>query len=489
MSDSSAKKTTKNVQTGESEEEKKNQETTPSSTGSRVPPKINYNSETSDPYRSNVTIMSTNTRGLGKIDFGSYGVQPAPFLHSKNAINTTNETNKSKTNWSVKEVEAIDICDQEMELCGMKPCEVFVPCALEAMDEEIGLLIPGLVREERKQDQSESELGSEEEAGEEWSPRLKISDTCCIVSNGIEECQQLVPLSLARVSNDLDLRLESSGESGRTKHSPQIEGFVVLQHKAIAFAIHLYECPNDTSSTVIEFQKRNGDGFIFQKFFGQCLEKLNEDMSELRNCRLDTSTGWGSLPSLDGLLFDELQSKTCLWDKECLDLLTTLIEDGSGEAVDMLGNLCEEMERHVSLRAQVLQHKPLMEQIITHVLTHQDQCFVSLGLEALHIGLDEEKLELVKDVLRSYQALAFVIALLNSASVFVLRRTIRLLSLLASKCECHWKLSDPQKQILRDCIPRAQSNLLNNRTWSSTYATSAFVTIEMFQKITSHPKM
>jgi len=229
---------------------------------------------------------------------------------------------------------------------------------------------------------------------------------------------------------------------------------------------------------------------FFKNFFGQCLEKLNEDMSDLRNCRLDTgSTGWGSLPSLDGLLLDDLQSKTCLWNKECLDLLTSLIEDGSGEAVDMLGNLCEEMERHVSLRTQVLQHKALMEQIITRVLTHQDQCFVTLGLEVLYITFDEEKSESAKDFLRSNQILAFIIALLNSASVFVVRRTIRLLSLLASKCECPWKLSESQRQILRDCIPRAQSNLLNNRTWSSTYATSAFVTIEMFQKITSHPKM
>lgn len=83
----------------------------------------------------------------------------------------------------------------------------------------------------------------------------------------------------------------------------------------------------------------------------------------------------------------------------------------------MLGSLCDEMKNHLSLRKQVLQHQLLMEQMVTRVLTHQDQCFVRLGLVALHTSLSEEKVDLIKDVLRLHQTLAFIIALLGSESV------------------------------------------------------------------------
>jgi len=96
---------------------------------------------------------------------------------------------------------------------------------------------------------------------------------------------------------------------------------------------------------------------------------------------------------------------------------------------------------------------------------------------------------LVKDSLRTHQTLAFVIALLASESVFVLRHAVRLLEMLAIKCECAWKLNEAQKQILNDALPRVQRRLLETQVWSGTYATEGFVTVDMFQRIAHHPRV
>lgn len=66
---------------------------------------------------------------------------------------------------------------------------------------------------------------------------------------------------------------------------------------------------------------------------------------------------------------------------------------------------------------------------------------------------------------------------------------MRLLELLASKCECPWKLNESQKQFLNDYLPRVQHNLLETNAWAGTYATEAFVTIDMFQRIAQHPRV
>ncbi|ETO30243.1 hypothetical protein RFI_06877, partial [Reticulomyxa filosa] len=266
------------------EDEKKSLDIVPSN-GNKVTPKLNFNPESLDSYRGSsslvssdgyrsvplassdgyrsTSLVSANTRsGFGKIDFVG-GVQPAPFLPSKNVTNTSNETvlkerkktysiqctcnNKKNThkksfnfffrnfvyvctrkickqhtkkktpkqnkclpfncnflhadeacyfgNFSLsqvregevwpqkrkkKKLELIDVCGQDMEICGMKRCDVFVPCALlEPLDDDIGLLVPGLIREEKKQE------------ADELSQSLKVNETCCVVSNGIGECVEL----------------------------------------------------------------------------------------------------------------------------------------------------------------------------------------------------------------------------------------------------------------------------------------------------------
>jgi len=302
---------------------------------------------------------------------------------------------------------------------------------------------------------------------------------------------ELVPLSLACISNDIDLKfpLKTVSDDGSNKHVPHIEGCIMIQHKSVVFAIHLYPCPNDKSATVIEFQRRSGDMSAFQKFYDKSLEELGKNMKDLRNCnRTPTFNDWNCLP-MDDLPFDDLQLETCSWDKDSLDLLASLIEDESYEAIKMLGSLCDEMEKYVSLRKQVLQHKKLMNQLATHVLTHQDPCFIRLGLVALDISLRGEKMELVKNVLRSNQILAYIIGLLNCECAFVLRHTVRLLSLLESQCGCPWKLNQAQKRVLINCMPTVQHHLLEAHTWSSTYATEGFITKDMFQRIGQHIKV
>ncbi|ETO02601.1 hypothetical protein RFI_34820 [Reticulomyxa filosa] len=269
------------------EEEHKGLEPGPSGTGSKTTLKLNLSLESDSPYRS-TAVMSANTRGgYGKIEFD--GTQPMSFLQPKHASNTNHETifdmplpvfskgssnqkgkkKKKKSTWFfdcsakmrnmffffiyLKKLKKID-----MDLCGMKPCEVFVDCAtLEPLDNEIELFVPGLVREEKREEDETKEEG--------LSQSLKVSESCCIVSNGIKECMQLVPLSLAQVSDDVDLQFQSSEASSATgKHIPQIKGCVMIQHKPVGFAVHFYECPDNGSATVIEFQRRSGDGFVFQ---------------------------------------------------------------------------------------------------------------------------------------------------------------------------------------------------------------------------------
>jgi len=115
------------------------------------------------------------------------------------------------------------------------------------------------------------------------------------VSNAKKDCMRLLPLSLACVSDDVHLKLsdmtktldgkdklesgyeEWTERGGRNsgKHVPQIEGYIIMtQHKPVVFAIHLYEYPNDKNTTVIEFQRRQGDSFVFQSFYDKCLEQL-----------------------------------------------------------------------------------------------------------------------------------------------------------------------------------------------------------------------
>jgi len=210
-------------------------------------------------------------------------------------------------------------------------------------------------------------------------------------------------------------------------------------------------------------------------------------MKNLRSNSTPSLNNWGCLPPLDDMALNGFQSESS-WSNNWLNLLADLIQEESHEAVDMLENLCKELEKDTKLRTQVLQHKTLMQQIMKRVLTHQDQYFVRLGLVALEISLRGQKVDLIKDVLRSYQMLAFIIALLNSESMFVLRRAVRLLSLVAEQCHIPWKLNDSQKHMLNKCMPRVQYLLLETNTWSATYATQAFVTKDMFRRIGLHPK-
>jgi len=191
--------------------------------------------------------------------------------------------------------------------------------------------------------------------------------------------------------------------------------------------------------------------------------------------------GWNSLPTLDSMMEEE---EGCTWDQSSLDMLAGLIEEDGQEAVDMLGLMCEQMEKYASLRTQVLQHKKLMEQLFTRVLTHQDECFVRLGLVALDLIIREQKTPFVAQFLRSLPMLAIIIRLLNCTSVFVLRRAVRLLSLLAGQCRSPWKLNELQKKILTERVPCVQSHLLKNNAWYGTYATESFITRDMFRCIT-----
>ncbi|ETO26160.1 hypothetical protein RFI_10978, partial [Reticulomyxa filosa] len=261
------------------------------------------------------------------------------------------------------------------------------------------------------------------------------------------------------------------------------------------------------------------------KFYEECLKQLQKVMLDLRNCNGNSDAdGWNNLPSLNDLVMDDFHPNTCLWDQDCLDLLTGLLQDESQEAVQMLGDLCEQMEKYESLRTQVSEHKQLMKQITTQVLTHQDQCLVRSGLVALDIIFRDQKTDFVKHALQTQPILAFVIGLLDCSSVvcilklffllmyiyicayvfdtyiylfinfffnvqFVMRRAVRLLSLLADQCECAWKLNESQKNLLIDYIPRVQHHLLETNSWSSIYATDTFITQDMFHSIAHHLKL
>ncbi|ETO03940.1 hypothetical protein RFI_33462, partial [Reticulomyxa filosa] len=182
----------------------------------------------------------------------------------------------------------IDICQQDMNDCGMG-CPVFVPCAeLEPLDDEMQLIIPGArmeVADEEEEDNDDEERktgslsprddfgsgsgsGSGSEAEAEFATGLRIHDTNCVVSNDVKECVRLVPLALARVSNDIDLKLLDFHPNDKRPHAhsqfPHIQGCVLLAYKPIDFAVHFYQYPHQANATLIEFQRRSGDVFVFQ---------------------------------------------------------------------------------------------------------------------------------------------------------------------------------------------------------------------------------
>jgi len=167
--------------------------------------------------------------------------------------------------YASREVDMIDVCRQDKNECSMSSQKVFVPCAtLQPLEENVNVILPDMIKT-RKNVETEPLFG------------LKLSDTCCVVSNGIRECIQLVPLSLARVSDDIELKMLSGVGSNLRTQLPFIQGCVIMTHKPIRFAVHFYQYPNDNRSTVLEFQRRNGDIFLFQTFYKECLKQLEKN--------------------------------------------------------------------------------------------------------------------------------------------------------------------------------------------------------------------